>query len=123
MSTEIHIFRHARTTRELTAGEALFAVGDPGDSMFAVLEGAIELRLDGRVVETVHPGGIIGELVLIEPAPRSLDAVAVEPSKVAVVNEREFTFLVQEHPTFALQVMQIMAERIRRNSGTAPASH
>lgn len=118
MSTEIHLFRHARTTRDLAAGEALFQVGDPGDTMFAVLEGSIELQLDGQVIETVHTGGVIGELVLIEPAPRSLDAVAAEASRVAVVNEREFTFLVQEHPTFALQIMRVMAERIRRNSGT-----
>lgn len=122
MSTEIHLFRHARTVRDVAAGEALFVVGEPGDVMFAVLDGAIELRLDGTVVETVHPGGIIGELVLLEPAPRSLDAVAVEASRVAVVNEKEFVYLVQQHPTFALELMRIMAERIRRNSGTPKSS-
>lgn len=122
MNTEIHLFRQARETRDLVAGEILFEVGDPGDTMFAVLDGTIELRLDGHPVERVHTGGIIGELVLIEPAPRSLDAVAVEPTRVAIVNEREFVFLVQEHPTFALKVMRIMAERIRRNSGT-PRQH
>ena len=118
MNTEIHLFRQARETRDLAVGESLFQVGDPGETMFAVLEGSVELRRDGQCVETVQTGGIIGELVLIEPAPRSLDAVAVEPSRVAIVNEREFVFLVQEHPTFALKVMRIMAERIRRNSGT-----
>ncbi len=118
MSTEINIFRHARTVREVAAGEALFVVGEPGDLMFAVLDGAVELRLDGQVIETVRSGGIIGELVLIEPAPRSLDAVAVEPSRVAEVNEKEFVYLVQQHPTFALELMRIMAERLRRNSGT-----
>ena len=41
-------------------------------------------------------------------------AIASTDSELARVNKREFTFLVQEHPTFALQVMQEFARRIRR---------
>jgi len=117
MTTEINLFRHSRHTRDLAEGEELFAVGADGDTMFSVLEGAIDLYDGLRLVETVAPGGIIGELVLIDPAPRSMRAVASMPSKVAIVDEKEFTYLVQGHPTFALMVMRAMAERLRRNSG------
>ncbi len=116
MSTEINLFRHSRVTRELAVGQRLFSSGDDGDSMFSVLEGSIELYDGLRLVETVHVGGIIGELALIERAPRSLHAVAAAPTKVAIVDEAEFTYLVQNHPTFALLVMRSMAERLRRNT-------
>jgi CRP-like cAMP-binding protein len=117
MSTEINLFRHSRHTRDLAVGEELFAVGDHGDTMFSVLEGSIDLYDGLRLVESVGPGGIIGELVIIEPAPRSMRAVATSETKVAIVDEKEFNYLVQGHPTFALMVMRAMAERLRRNAG------
>jgi CRP/FNR family cyclic AMP-dependent transcriptional regulator len=57
---------------------------------------------------------------LIDTAPRSASAIAATPSRLVCVGKREFTFLVQEHPTFALQVMAVMAERLRRGNDRAP---
>ncbi|MFN6119220.1 MAG: Crp/Fnr family transcriptional regulator [Actinomycetes bacterium] len=119
MTTQIGLFRNARHVRDLAPGEVLFTVGDHGDAMFSVLEGSISLLVGDRLVEAVGPGGIIGELVLVEPGPRSLHAVATAPTRVAVVGEQEFHFLVQEHPSFALSVMKVMAERLRRNDAMA----
>jgi CRP/FNR family cyclic AMP-dependent transcriptional regulator len=111
---EINIFKHARDTVALQPGEVLFREGDPGDVMFAVIEGRIELTRGGTVVEGVGPGGIIGELALIDSAPRSASATARASARVASVDHKYFTYLVQEHPTFALQVMTVMAARLRK---------
>jgi CRP-like cAMP-binding protein len=110
---EINIFRNASDALTLEPGELLFEEGDNGDVMFAVVEGEVELIRDGTPIEVVRPGGVLGELALIDAAPRGATARAKSAARVAPVDHRQFTFLVQEHPTFALQVMAVMAERIR----------
>jgi CRP-like cAMP-binding protein len=111
---EINIFKHATNTVTLEPGEVVFSEGDPGDVMFAVVEGSVDILIGDVVVETVEAGGIVGELALVDTGPRSASAIARTAARLARVDRREFTFLVQEHPTFALQVMRILADRIRR---------
>ncbi|MGZ4140829.1 MAG: cyclic nucleotide-binding domain-containing protein [Actinomycetota bacterium] len=118
---EIHIFKNASDALPLEPGEALFRAGDQGDVMFAVVDGEIELSRAGSVIEIVGPGGILGELSLIDPAPRSADAHARGPARVVRIDQRQFTFLVHEHPTFALQVMAVMAERLRKTTDASIA--
>jgi CRP-like cAMP-binding protein len=81
----------------------------------------VELGHKGRVVEDLGPGGVLGELALIDPAPRSLTAMATTPARVVRVDEEQFNYLVHEHPMFALQVMTAMAERLRRSRPLAAA--
>jgi CRP/FNR family transcriptional regulator, cyclic AMP receptor protein len=118
--TAINIFNHSSDVILVDAGHALFREGEPGDTMFVVIEGAVEVTHNEQVIETIGAGGIIGEFALIDTGPRSASATAVAPSRLACVGKREFTFLVQEHPTFALQVMAVMAERLRRANDRAP---
>lgn len=115
---EINVFRNARDSVALESGEVLFREGDPGDVMFAVAEGEVELSLHGHVVEEVGPGGILGEMALIDAAPRSATAQARTAARVVRVDHERFSYLVHEHPTFALQVMTVMAERLRRANGS-----
>ncbi len=110
---EINLFKHSRDTVSLEPGDVLFAEDEAADSMYAVIEGRILLTVNGAVVEEVGPGGIIGELALIDSAPRSAAASAVTHARVARVDQQQFSYLVHEHPTFALQVMTVMAERLR----------
>lgn len=117
----LNIFKHAADAEDVSAGFVLFSQGEPGDSMFVVIEGAVDVMLDERVLETVGSGGLVGEMALIDDAPRSASAVASQPSRVLHVDKKRFTFLVQEHPTFALHVMEEMAARLRR-ANTAGAS-
>lgn len=113
---EINLFRNSRDKRSLEAGEVLFVEDEPGEHMFAVIDGELELTRHGAHVESIGPGGLIGELALIDDAPRSASAHATVPTTVAVVDKAHFMFLVQEHPTFALMVMSVMAERLRRHT-------
>ncbi len=108
------VFVNASERRKLGREELLFAEGDLGAEMFGVISGAVELRHGDRVLEVVGPGQTFGEMAIIDRSPRSLTAVALELSEVAVINERDFLFLVHETPTFALQVMRTLTERIRQ---------
>ena len=111
------MFRNSRDTETLQSGDVLFREGETGDVMFAVAEGKVELHHGGTVIETIGPGGILGEMALIDAGPRSATAQAATEALVVRVDKEHFTYLVQEHPTFALQVMTVMAERIRRANG------
>jgi CRP-like cAMP-binding protein len=53
-------------------------------------------------------------MALIDRSPRSADAVAKTDCTLAVVTQRRFTFLVQETPFFAVDIMRVLAERLRR---------
>jgi CRP/FNR family cyclic AMP-dependent transcriptional regulator len=57
-------------------------------------------------------------MALIDAAPRRASATARTAARVVPVDQKRFKYLVQEHPTFALQVMAVMAERLRRASGS-----
>jgi CRP/FNR family transcriptional regulator, cyclic AMP receptor protein len=116
----INLFKHSTDVMEVEPGYALFTEGDHGDTMFVVVDGAVDLTLGDVLIERIVAGGIIGELALIDPGPRSASAIAATPSRLVRVGKEEFTFLVQEHPTFALQVMTVMAERLRRTTDRLP---
>jgi CRP/FNR family transcriptional regulator, cyclic AMP receptor protein len=107
------VFANASDHRDFDAGDEIFREGDPGPEMFGVVTGQVELRQGDEVVTTIGPGGTFGEMAIISDVPRSLNAVAVEPSRVAVISRSTFLFLVHETPTFAIEVMRSLAERIR----------
>jgi CRP/FNR family transcriptional regulator, cyclic AMP receptor protein len=112
----INVFRNETETQTFAPGETIYKAGDTGNTMYAVLEGDVDVVVNGVVVETIGEGGIIGEMALIDPAPRSATVIAKTTAKLAVVNEKRFTVLVQNTPYFALQVMKIMAHRIRNTN-------
>lgn len=95
------------------SGAILFEEGTPGTTMYIVRTGQVAIQIGGRTVEQVGAGGIIGEMALIDNATRSATAVAVSECEVVPVDQRRFLFLVQETPFFALEVMQVMANRLR----------
>ena len=114
MTTTIDLFRNTDEYETYEPGQVVFEEGQPGDVMYAVIEGEIEISTKGKVVDHITPGGIIGEMALIDNSPRSGTARAARPSKLVPVSQKRFTFLVQQTPYFAIQVMSIMAERLRR---------
>jgi CRP-like cAMP-binding protein len=100
--------------REFSAGSTIFETGDPGDEMFVVQEGEVDIVIDGTVVETVGPDGFFGELALIDRATRAADAVVRTDCKLIAMNQHRFLFMVDEMPFFAIRVMTVMADRLRR---------
>jgi CRP/FNR family cyclic AMP-dependent transcriptional regulator len=106
-------FRPGDPTTTYRPGEIIFSEGDIGREMFGVLEGEVELRNGDQVVERLGPAGVFGEMALIDNSARNLTAVAVSDCQLATIDRKLFLFLVHETPTFALDVMSGMAERLR----------
>lgn len=102
----------ANERRSFSPGEAVFNEGDDGEEMFGVVSGRVELRHGDKVLTSVGPDGTFGEMAIVERSPRSLTAVATEPTEVAVISRHRFLFLVHETPMFAIEVMRALAARI-----------
>ncbi len=115
----LDIFRNDPSVRSFDSGDVIFEAGSPGKTMFVVIEGSVDLRLPSdHLVATVGPGEVFGEMALIDDKPRSATALARDAVKVAPIDEKRFTYLVQNTPYFALEVMRTMAHRIRHLNET-----
>ena len=80
--------------------------------MYVLLEGALEITVGSKVVETSGRGAIIGEMALIDNAPRTATVTAKETARLVKIDQRRFHFLVQQNPFFATHVMKVLAERL-----------
>lgn len=98
----------------LEPGQVIFSAGERGREMFIVRAGIVELKIGDQVVETVEQGGIFGEMALVDPAPRSATAVAGPSCSLVLVDERSFNDLLRRVPGLGLEVMRVMARRLRR---------
>lgn len=92
--------------------------GDPGDTMFSIIDGTVEILLDDKILETLAAGELFGEMSLIDKSPRSATARAKTDCKVVPIDEKRFLFMVQQHPFFALEVMRVLTTRIRHRLET-----
>jgi CRP/FNR family cyclic AMP-dependent transcriptional regulator len=101
--------------KSFAAGAPIFEADEKGDSMFLIR--SVEIERHGKVIETLGPGGIFGEMALIDGSPRSATARAKTDCVVAPINEKVFLFLVHETPYFAIAVMRTLADRVRRMNG------
>lgn len=99
---------------KLEPGQVIFAAGEPGQALFIVRTGSVDLRIDDDTVETVEQGGIFGELALVDPAPRSATAVAGPDCTLVMVEAESFNDLLRRVPGLGLEIMKVMARRLRR---------
>ncbi len=109
----LNLFKNSDNLEHFAAGTTIFNKGDLGDYMYVVIEGEVDVTADGEHIRTITPGGVFGEMALIDAAPRSADTVARTDCVLAPVDERRFLFLVHETPMFALHMMSVLAARLR----------
>jgi CRP/FNR family transcriptional regulator, cyclic AMP receptor protein len=99
-------------------GEALFHQGEPGDSVFVIDEGEVEvtIRVDGAAIHLARLGkhDLFGEMAVICNLPRTADVCARGPLKVLQIEGDVFLRLVTANPDAALGVMRVLTERLMR---------
>ena len=98
--------------------DAIFRVNDPGDYLAVLLSGCIEIRKGDKTLTVIEPGSIFGEMGLIDGKPRVADAIATAPSRVAEIREGQFMALMEKTPYFALEIMRLLTDRLRRQIET-----
>ena len=103
--------------RSFRAGEVIFNEGDPAQESYVIQKGQVKIRRNGRVLDTLPEKSIFGEMALIDHAPRAATAVAATDVVLVPVAEKQFLFLVSQTPYFALNVMRVLARRLRSANG------
>ena len=104
---------------QLSAGQALFQAGEPGESLFIVHSGSIELYIKDtagqKIVLTVaEEGKVFGELSLLDSGPRTATAVALTDAELLVLDREDLLLLFQKRPDAALHMLAAMGGMTRK---------
>ena len=82
--------------------------------MFMVVEGEVDIIANGVLVDTIGPGSCLGEIGLVDKRPRTATALARSDCRLEPIDARRFEFMVQQTPYFALQMLETLAARLRK---------
>ena len=99
--------------RKFESGSTIVRKGEGGVGFYMILDGAVEIRSDGRTLSKLGPGQFFGEMSVLDNQPRSADVVTVEPSRTLVLTAWSFNGLVSLRPKIALKMLQEFARRLR----------
>jgi CRP/FNR family transcriptional regulator, cyclic AMP receptor protein len=116
----MELIANALRIRRFRRGEVIFHAGDPGDSLFIVASGSVKITVtaeDGAepaILTTIGPGGFFGELALLDGAPRSATATAVDAVGTLVLRRDAFDRLVDSEVALRRALLAALAREIRR---------
>lgn len=104
--------------RDCEAGETLFSFGEPGDSLYLVAEGTVELSVRDTagtkiVLAECRRGDFFGELSLLDGGARTATAQAVTQCELLELDRYDLIQFLRAHPDAALDLLTIMGERLR----------
>ena len=98
----------------LGAGEFLFREGDAADALYIVKKGTLRVVGGSTVYETLKPGGVVGEMAIVDQSSRrSASVIAGTHAELLKIDRKQFLELVASNPDFSVEVMQVMARRLR----------
>jgi CRP-like cAMP-binding protein len=105
--------------RFFNQGQVIFKENDEGAEMFIIIQGLVEIRKStgsssSKILTTLQKGDMFGEMAIIEKQPRSATAVAVQPTRVLVLNEKLYDKMLGSNPDFARKMNRVLSERVRR---------
>lgn len=103
---------------DFAPGQTVFSQGDPGDALYVVVDGAVEIRGGnaGERVAVLGPGDCLGEMALVTGDPRSATAVALSPIRLLRLDKERFRVLSERHPVFLRELARVLCRRIARTS-------
>ncbi len=113
----MHLFRHASDTLSLAEGEYLFRQGDEADFMYILVDGEVDIFVGETLVDTVESETVLGEMAMIKDQDdeyRGASVRAKTACRVLPIDQKRFQFLIEQTPYFAIEVMRILAHRLRK---------
>jgi CRP/FNR family cyclic AMP-dependent transcriptional regulator len=114
------------TPVRLKADEVLFLSGDAGDGCYRVEEGLLKVTMvsrtgNERILAFVGPGGIVGELSIIDGLPRSASVVAMRTSRLSFISKAGFEDFTRKHPDIYKSLVTLLARRLRETDAVVAA--
>ncbi len=105
----------AAVAREATfrAGERIYAQGDPGDALYVIVEGTVDAMRNGAHVLRLQSKETLGDVSLLDGAPRPTDMVAVTDTKVLVIDRRDFLDLLADRPELLTGFFRAVSQQLR----------
>ncbi|MDR1931912.1 MAG: Crp/Fnr family transcriptional regulator [Spirochaetales bacterium] len=98
------------------AGDLIFSEFEPGDSFYLIQSGRVQIsKVMGDIEKTIdilYPGEVFGEMAILEEAPRSANAVALDQVKALEFNRANFEILMRGNPQIALKLLKLFTKRI-----------
>jgi CRP/FNR family transcriptional regulator, cyclic AMP receptor protein len=121
------IARHLRR-RRFRRNETIFHQGDPGDALHIVSSGAVKIVLpstegDEAIIATLRRGDFFGELALLDGAPRSATAVALEASETWTLPRAAFLEMLEQDKALRESLLAGLARELRRITGHVEELH
>ena len=118
---EIDTLLHYARVERYRAGDEIFAKGAPGQSMMAVLRGALKMRAispEGKeiVFNIMNPGDCFGEIALLDGEERSADAIAMSDCELLVLNRRDFMPILEKRADICMILLRTLCQRLRQTS-------
>jgi signal transduction histidine kinase len=108
--------------RDFAAGETIFVIGSPGDSMMIVLGGTVQIGVPSakrqpHVLAILSPGEIFGEIALLDGRARSADAIAITDCSLAIVDRRDYLAFLEQNPGAWQNIVSVLCARLRKTDG------
>ncbi|HSW14054.1 MAG TPA: cyclic nucleotide-binding domain-containing protein, partial [Solimonas sp.] len=112
-TTLVELFSGSDEIEAVPRGAVIFVEGDTAAEMFVLLQGEVEIVAQGRVLQTLAAGSLFGEMALIDAQPRSAGCRAASDCRLLRISAKQFNFLVQHAPAFALLTLRSVSARLR----------
>lgn len=124
----LSVLARAMVNRRFRRNEVIFHQGDPGDSLHILASGAVKIVLpssegDEAIIATLNPGDFFGELALLDGAPHSATATAVEPVETLSLARAPFQQLLDEDRGLRMALLSGLAAELRRLTGHVEELH
>ncbi|HEY3335004.1 MAG TPA: Crp/Fnr family transcriptional regulator [Candidatus Limnocylindrales bacterium] len=116
---ELALLMGSVRTRRYRRGEVIFHQGDPGDALYIILTGRVKISSPSdtgveAILASLRPGEFFGSLALLDGAPRSASATAVEATETLILPRDRFRQLVNDVPAIRDHVFAELAHELRR---------
>ena len=110
---ELQAISRASVEVDIQEGRTFVEQGQTGREAFVIVDGTADVRRNGKKIASLGPGGVVGELALLDRGPRTASVTAATPMKVLVLGPREFSGLLDEVPTITHKLLAALASKVR----------
>jgi len=101
---------------EVAAGSSIFQQGDYGDCLYVILEGSVRIHKGGRELAVLGRLQSLGEMAVLDGAPRSASATALEDTTMIKIDREQFLELMRDSPEIIQRIVRLLLARIRETN-------
>ena len=110
---ELRLLTKMAVVEPRASGATLVTQGETGTDAYVILQGECRVIRNGRRVGRIEAGGIVGELSMLNRAPRNATVIAESPLEVAILQQAQFFALLEHSPSISHKLLKSLAARIQ----------